>query len=436
MFLCYKKLKKNNFQSFHIICLIFILFFALIIRLYRLKYPTEYYFDEQYHIPAAKLIMRHDLRAFEWWHGSLETPYVHDWLHPPLAKYFQVISMNLLGVNSFAWRLPSVIFGVMTIGLVYYLGVQVFNKNVGLLAAFLLSMEGLFFVQSRIAMNDVFVSFWIMIAIVFYYRYIKSNNRFVFCLVCLFLGLAIATKWSAVFLLVGFSIIEFILFIKKRLTIRTLLFDIFLLIFMSFGFYLVSFFPLIKAKGLSHFMQLHHQIIWYQTHRDNRHAYASVPYQWFFNIRPVWYYKGVLNDESKVSNIYALGNPLIFLLSNIMVIHTIIIYVPLLIQKRKLNLESKKLFFLFGLYIILWLPWFFSPRIMFFYHYTVAVPLLMIIIGFWINKLFIKPKKYYSTASLLLAIVIMFMVYYPHWTGLPISKKFAQNLYFLLPSWK
>src|SRR6185369_12072370 len=69
------------------------------------------------------------------------------------------------GSHAFAWRLPGVIAGGLTIGLLYLLTRILFRRRfvAGLVGLFVL-FDGMFFVQSRIGMNDVYVGLFIIAA--------------------------------------------------------------------------------------------------------------------------------------------------------------------------------------------------------------------------------------------------------------------------------
>jgi hypothetical protein len=75
--------------------------------------------------------------------GLFERGYPNKMLGPveiPLATYELMpypiaLSAKLLGFNDFALRLPAALFGIMTIPLIYFIGRQVFDRRVGLLAA-------------------------------------------------------------------------------------------------------------------------------------------------------------------------------------------------------------------------------------------------------------------------------------------------------------
>jgi dolichyl-phosphate-mannose--protein O-mannosyl transferase len=68
---------------------------------------------------------------------------------------------------------------------------------------------------------------------------------------------------------------------------------------------------------------------------------------------------------------------------------------------------------------------------MFFYHYTPAIALLVIILAYWLLKL---PKKLRYVLVGLVAII--FIVWYPNWVGLPVSRQFADHVYFFIESWR
>ena len=160
---------KKFLQRYHLTLVIGVIFFAFVTRIYRVNLPEQYIFDEVYHAVTAKLIARNDPRAFEWWNPAPEPNTAIDWLHPPYAKYTQALFIRIFGETTFAWRLSSVIFGVLVIVLVYKLSYELFGKkNLSLLAAFLASLDGLLLVQSRIAMNDIHVTFFILLTLLLF----------------------------------------------------------------------------------------------------------------------------------------------------------------------------------------------------------------------------------------------------------------------------
>ena len=70
-----------------------------------------------------------------------------------------------IGSHAFAWRLPGVIAGALTAGLLFLLARILFRRRlVAVLAGLFVLVDGMFFVQSRIGMNDVYVGLFIVAA--------------------------------------------------------------------------------------------------------------------------------------------------------------------------------------------------------------------------------------------------------------------------------
>ena len=162
---------KKFLIKYHYLLLVLIISFAFFSRVIRVHVPDRYVFDEVYHALTSKLIARNDVRAYEWWNKPVEEDTAVDWLHPPYAKYTQALFIKIYGENTFGWRISSVIFGVLVIVMVYKLSYELFeNKNLSLLATLLASLDGLLLVQSRIAMNDIHVTFFILLTFLFYVR--------------------------------------------------------------------------------------------------------------------------------------------------------------------------------------------------------------------------------------------------------------------------
>lgn len=450
-------LTRTHIKKYQTVLIIGILLFAFITRIFRLDYPPKYMFDEVYHGITIKLISQNDPRAFEWWHPQFEPGVMIDWLHPPLAKYTQAIGVLLVGDTSFGWRISSAVFGVGVIWLIYLLGKKLFSSEVGLLAAFLASLDGLLLVQSRIAMNDIHVTFFTLLSLLSYLAYREKQTIRWLLVTSIILGLTIASKWSGAFVIgiVGLSECFYRLHdwwtllqknkkasnktkamfttvaITKTAAIGAVLIAVPIVVYIaSYGQMFM------QGKGMDHFLGLHNQIWWYQTSLEATHPYQSRPWQWFLNLRPVWFYANYADDGSS-SHIYAFGNPALHLVG----VSTVLLSIGLLIKMMLTNQKSRKdvlldtkwpqLLWILGVYLLLWTPWQFSPRIMFYYHYTPAVPILCIIMSYWL----IRSKKTKLIVALVGFIFFSFILWYPRWTALTAPHQ-LESLYILIKSWK
>ena len=111
-----------------------------------------------------------------------------------------------LGKHAFAWRLPGVIAGALMAGLLYLLTRILFRRRtVALLVGVLALADGMFFVQSRIGMNDTYVGLGIIAAYTVFAALWTGAWRWrgAFWLAMpamgLLLGLALASKWVALY---------------------------------------------------------------------------------------------------------------------------------------------------------------------------------------------------------------------------------------------
>ncbi len=111
-----------------------------------------------------------------------------------------------VGSHAFAWRLPGVVAGALMAGLLYVLTRILFRRRaVAVLVALLTLADGMFFVQSRIAMNDAYVGLFIVAAYALFAAIWTGAWRWrgafwiAMPTIGLLLGLALASKWVAAY---------------------------------------------------------------------------------------------------------------------------------------------------------------------------------------------------------------------------------------------
>ncbi|MEK7526060.1 MAG: glycosyltransferase family 39 protein [Patescibacteria group bacterium] len=416
-------LSKKNSK----LILIAILVFAFTTRLLFLNSPQKEYFDEVYHAFTARTMLHGDVKAWEWWNTPPEG-FAYEWTHPPLAKLAMWGSMAVFGENSFAWRLPEAIAGTLAIFVVYLLGKKIFNDEVAaLLSAFVLSLDGLMLVMSRIGMND---SYFILFALLTIYLFLADKNL----LSAVLLGLAAASKWTTLWVLPILFVAHFVF--KKKLKLSyvgyiVLPVIIYLAAYIPFftsghtfdQFFNVDTFVRCTFKdvsaGCSGAFGVQQQMWWYHTNLKATHAYSSNPLSWPLLIRPIWLYtSGKVGDT--VANIYAMGNPIVFWVGLVSVFVT---------GYWAIVTKSKKLGFVVFCYLVLFLPWALSPRIMFLYHYLPAIPFLSMATGFVLRK---YPKNIWAYSVVCL---IVFIYFFPHWAGIQIPV-WLDNSYYWIDKWR
>lgn len=400
-------------------------------KFYRLDYPPSYVFDEIYHAQTAKLYLHGDKRAYDPW-GKKDAPDQHfEWTHPPLAKLLMAGFMKVYGEDSFGWRVGSVVFGAMAIGLTALLALHLFGSPViALASAGFLTIEGLFFVQSRLAMNDPYFVCFALAACLFYVRWRQWGRLRDLYLAGLGLGLAAATKWTAAYL-VPIVVVDLARsYFWKRDLRRGFPIDHAAVAFVlvPIAVYLLSYGQYFwMGYSWSQFEELQRQMLSYHSGLTATHQYQSRVWQWILNLRPVWMHGGAAAPGMS-ANIYNLGN-------------SVILIGGLGLVVREYWVDRGRTWaswFAIFAYFMLWAPWAFSPRIMFFYHYTPAVPFLCILFARGLARLDGEPRRlagWFLPGGLALSL-LFFAVFYPRLTGMEVPEGFARSVYELLPGWK
>lgn len=499
--------------------------FAFFIRFFRLNIPKTYIFDEVYHAFTAEQMFKGNPAAWEWW-NTPPKGFAYEWTHPPIAKEFMVVAIKVFGDGSFAWRFFSAFFGALVIVLIYLLAYKLFkNRLVAILAALTASFDGLLLTMSRIAMNDMYLLFFLLLGFLLF-----LHKKYLLAGVAI--GLSIASKWTGFFaipILSLFYILEEVKFHKKG--IRKIVFKIVLLVLyfvvVPTIVYLLSYLPFFTGKhalqganqsnqqqtvqreqteqsssqyivksgdtlwgiaqsnlgdgnswraitgyngspmqlpvgiilsipqptrsvesiepsnnslpteqsnsasessfpfNINTFIELQQQMYWYHTNLKAHHTYESKPVQWLLDLRPVWFY--VDYKGNFIANIYNLGNP-IFMWAGF----SSIIFMFLQFTKKR----SFKFIFVLVSYLVFFVPWLFSPRIMFYYHYLPSTPFLSISLGYALNEV-IERNKYgpILVGIFICAMAILFIYFLPLWTAISVPKEIYES-YFWFKSWK
>lgn len=145
--------------------------------------------DEAIYAKISKNMIQTNNYLLEQW-----VPGVIWYEKPPLYMWLASGTMKLFGFTSWGARLPSALFGLLTVLLVYLFGKKLFNKTTGFLAAIVLVTTTQFLYYSRASMTDVTAGFFISAALVVYYLAKKSSKLWLWLLSGLFIGLGGMTK--------------------------------------------------------------------------------------------------------------------------------------------------------------------------------------------------------------------------------------------------
>src|SRR5580698_7156166 len=112
----------------------------------------DVYFDETWYVPTARQWLAD---------GHMLHPE-----HPPLAKMLIAAGVKMFGDTPFGWRAMPLLFGAFTVTALWLWTLALTGDvALSLFAAALTLVDGVVFVQSRIAMLDIFLICFCMLAL-------------------------------------------------------------------------------------------------------------------------------------------------------------------------------------------------------------------------------------------------------------------------------
>ena len=162
--------------------------------------------DHRLPFAPTALVLDHNKDFSTTSHGSLL----------PFAADGEAVSLDV-GSYTFAWRLPGVIMGALTVAVLFLLARVLFRRrSVGVLVGLFALLDGMLFVQSRIAMNDVYTAFFILAAYLLFAwlwlepERVKRSFWLVMPAMGVLLGLALASKWVAAYAIGALGILVLI----------------------------------------------------------------------------------------------------------------------------------------------------------------------------------------------------------------------------------
>jgi 4-amino-4-deoxy-L-arabinose transferase-like glycosyltransferase len=125
------------------------------------------------------------------------------WAKPPLSTWASAVSMTIFGVNEFAARLPSLLFSLGLLGLLYS-WLRPRSEELALAAVTILSTSLLFFGSAGLVMTDLALIFCSALAMVSFWRaFTEEKSSYWGYVFFASLGLGLLAKGPLILVLVG-----------------------------------------------------------------------------------------------------------------------------------------------------------------------------------------------------------------------------------------
>lgn len=386
--------------------------FALFLRIEGLGQPVDIVFDETYYARDACLYLG-------WGQEFCDSPFENEqsYVHPPVGKWLIAAGEAALGYQPTGWRIAAAIFGTAMVPLAYLLALRLFRTRfAATTAAFLVAADFLLIVQSRVAMLDIFLAFFILLGFLFltierqriqarvemaelpYPGELPHREPEWRLLAGLSFGLALATKWSGGLALAAAGILGIIWAVTSARAMSRAKIDTYARVFRRESLWTVAGFvvvPLVVyllsysvwfvgkwpdacdpqtpdcnrvAATAGHFYRLQDSIWDYHWNLEATHPYQSKAWTWPLVLRPVAYHYVGPPDANESHHMMAFGNP--------------IAWYAALIAAVWLTIRSKRRWAPGRLVLIGWgsqyLPWLAVPRALFFFYMTPAAAFMMI----------------------------------------------------------
>lgn len=103
--------------------------------------------------------------------------YKYLFVDPPLDKLILYVWISLFGDSEFSIRFPSVIFGLLSVFMIYKTGSLVFDREVGIVGSLLLGLSVFHIQYSQEARMYSLMAFLSLLSMYFFLKLLKNTNR-------------------------------------------------------------------------------------------------------------------------------------------------------------------------------------------------------------------------------------------------------------------
>jgi len=397
---------------------------SFVLRVVNLGSTKGYIFDEVYYVDGARDLLKYGVEV-----SGSNPEFI---VHPPVGKWLIGGGIAIFGDNEFGWRFATALIGTLLI-LVFARLVHVlfYSPLLTALAAALMAMDGLLLVHSRTALLDLFLTFFILVAVLLWHRGRHWWAGLAF-------GLALGCKWSAIYfiaiialvslyrILVNMDIRESIKPITKKFAQYGLL-PLGVYVFTWTGWFLSDrgWDRQSSANPLVAWFNYHFEMLNFHTGLTEQHPYEANPWSWLVMGRPTsFFYDSPADCEVKscAREVLALGTPLLWWIGTIAIAVVIGYWVKSLINR---SMDPAAQIVSIGI-VAGYLPWFaMQQRTMFSFYAIVIVPFMVLAIIYCAKLLLdseLKPLVSQSIiGGLFLLVLVCFVYFMPLYTGQTIT---------------
>jgi dolichyl-phosphate-mannose--protein O-mannosyl transferase len=376
------------------------------LRVFHLGTPKGLVFDEIYYVDGARDYLKFGVEVTK---GAPEFV-----VHPPVGKWLIAAGIKLFGNNEFGWRIAVAIAGTLTIYLTARIAQRIFHENKWAnLAALLMVLDGLNLVMSRTALLDIFLTLFVLLSV---NAWLKGR----YLNFAIYLGLAMGCKWSALYFIIVFLLLELLI---NRDLLRVINVGI-----TSIGVYLLTWFGWFssslgwdrdsRSNPISSLLYYHKEMLGFHTGLTEKHSYQANPWSWIVMGRPTSFFyqspKGC-GSKSCAQEVLAIGTPILWWLGALALVVLIGINLHNFAMRE---FEMASLIPFLGI-VAGYLPWFFFQKRTVFTFYAIVIEPFLILTIVLLAKLAYEydERLKYLIALVVIAIAVNFIYFLPVFTG-------------------
>lgn len=192
--------------------ILFVLFFLLICRIIAMYFMPLNDTTEARYGEIARIMLETGN-----WVTPMETYGIPFWAKPPLSTWASAFFMKLFGVNELAIRMPSLLFSLGVLGLVWNVAKKRSGYDVAMTAVLVLSGSLFFFINAGAVMTDPALLFCITLSLVAFWQAVVMKNKLWGYLFFVGLGLGLLAKGPIAVVLTGTPVLIWTLMHKRML---------------------------------------------------------------------------------------------------------------------------------------------------------------------------------------------------------------------------